>query len=246
MSYKAHWERLGFDSSKCEDFISNNMKFIDILVRLFEFTQYFTTEEVKNGIIKLVNKWKMDRKDIPLYIYINSENNKIGSEYWLYTIVKDILPEHNIINSQLLNECIHSEIEILTIDDWCLSGSNMAGNTEDLLYNQIYKTKINYTYIFYILTNQCKSLMTRVLKSYKIAPNILYEHSIEPFDPLLEDNEKNNKLIREFLTTFSPDVDYFSYPIILQYKVANQFGSFPEIYKKCRSFIKPYNSKETL
>ena len=246
MAYRDHWERLGFDSSKCELFISNNMKFIDILVRLFEYTQYFTTEQVKNGIIKLVNKWKIDRKDIPLYVNINAENNKIGSEYWLYTIVKDILPEHNIINTQLLNECIESEIEILSIDDWCLSGVNMAVNTDELLYKHTCKSKINYTYIFYIFTNGCSETLTSVSKSYNISKNILYEQFVEQFNPLLEDNEQNNKLIKEFLETFSPDVDDFSYPVILEYKVANQFGSFPEIYKKCRNFIKPYKSKETL
>ena len=246
--YKEHWDRLGFDPLECENFISKNMKFLNIIVPLFEYTKYYSTDAVVTGIKDLVIEWKEQRNnDIPLYVHINSANNEIGSEYWLYTIVKDTLPAHKIINQALLNQCTNNEIEILSLDDWCLSGNNMLGVTEDLLYDSKYKSKIYYSFIFFLVGTHCTSILTSVLKKYytNVIPTFFYKHKIEPFNPHLKETENNKKLLEEFTKTFSPDTEsLIGYPVIFEYKVANQFGSYPEIYKKCRSFKKPYKSKE--
>lgn len=52
-------------------------------------------------------------------------------------------------------------------------------------------------------------------------------------------------LFDEFIKKFNPDTHYTSYPIHLEYKIANRFGSFPSIYSKCGQLIIPiYISKQ--
>lgn len=212
----------GLNKELCNKFINENYKFKNELENLFENTIYFTTQEVIDGLRKLVKNY-FSNFEGKLYVYAT----ETGSEGYFYDMCKDLFPPYKI-----LMEAPEEEATILFLDDWILSGNNMANNFENIFYQ---KNKYNYEIVFISFINTRNGIFTiEGLQNYykNVKFNFVYEHLLELFE-----------VSDEFAKYFNPDTEASSFPVHFEYKIANQFGSYPEIYKKCRYEInKPYKS----
>jgi hypothetical protein len=223
----------GLDESLCKLFVEEHIKYAKILKSLFTQTQYFTTNYIIKSSNELINEWLNNYKsERPLFIPLMKKRD--SSEKWLYEINKHILPPHTIINYEDIS-LLPIECDILFMDDWCLSGNNCAGVIDDITYELKYKLKKNVLINFYVVSVIMTEFATNHIKKIHKNTFVYYKNKIEIFKDLsLEFND--------FIKTFQPDTEWTAYPVHLEYKIANQFGSFNKIYSKCRSseINKPY------
>jgi DNA-directed RNA polymerase beta' subunit len=214
------------------NFINKNIKYKEILIELFKNTKCIKKKDVIENIKNKLKLWKNQRENIKLYINLIG---KIGSEHWIYDEIKYLLPQHDIILDE--NKLLCDNSEILYIDDWSLSGCNCCGILEGLLYKNTKLNKyknIKYTTIFYISTKQSRDTLEDVIDYYKyINLNITYCIDIMRFDDIIKNNKIkfDSQLLRNFHIKFSPDTEFYSYPIVSDYKIPNQFASYPLIYE---------------
>ena len=152
----------------------------------------------------------------------------------MYLTVKHLLPEHTRITSEEQMNKIHCEgIDIVYFDDWCLSGCNAAGLFE-ILYG--YETRdVRYTFCTYITTQQVFETCADVNNSYKgITMSFYSDREAQLLTGALLQTGRSfpRELIREFQRKYNPEspVDE-SYLICSDYKIPNQFGSYPNIYE---------------
>ena len=223
----------GLDESLCKLFVERHIKYAKILKSLFTQTQYFTTNYIIKSSNELINEW-LDSYKSERQLYIPLIQKKDGSEKWLYEINKHILPPHTVINYKDIST-LSDECDILFIDDWCLSGNNCASVIDDITYNLKNKFKRNVLINFYVVS----VIMTEnaIYQIKKIHKNTFfyYKNKIDIF-------EDSSLEFDDFIKTFQPDTEWSAHPVHLEYKIANQFGSFEKIYSKCRSseINKPY------
>ena len=249
----------GLDERKISSFLSKtDPKFHPILNVLFKNTIYYTTNEIVRMTNSQIEKWKSER-DNTFSLYVFLPMIKIGSEHWLYYNFKDVLPKHTLIheyNSQMSE--ITSPSEVLSIDDMALSGNNACSSFEELFYNYRGKTFqqtheeekktivrklsqlpiIQFTAIFAITTdNAFMQLSDLTDYYYNINLKIYAATSIERLDQIIKGTniDPNSDTVKQFFIQYSPDTEDAAYPIHLEYKIANQFGSYPEIYTKTRN-----------
>jgi hypothetical protein len=142
---------------------------------------------------------------------------------------------------------IEDNCEILFLDDWSLSGNNAAATLEHILYKKIYKD-IYYTFLFNILTNQAIRTINRIAALYPyVSHQILRVKKIYEFDDILHKYKIPQEDINNFNRSVNPDTECGSYAILSDYKIPNQFGSYPTIYKSMysidRSFMKEIESE---
>lgn len=238
------WDKKGFNEQKCIDFINQHPQFTDMLVRLFETTEYVTAVEVIKGLRTLIQQWLSERDSSLKLIVMVDSNNDIGSEQWIYQQVKDLLPPHITVDKESFTD---SNVELVMFDDWCLSGINMISTVDDKYFNlkqQELKIPTKTTFIIHIGTDRCFNVLNSLSGT---TVSIYYTKLIKSLNAYIDDIPEQNAI--EFMKTFSPDLDpeleQMQFPIHLEYKVANQFGSFPQIYNACRDgAVKPYKSKE--
>jgi hypothetical protein len=221
------------------EFIADNHQYKNILDPLLANTVYFTQQQVLDGIEKLITHWKSMRPNIPLYV--NQAYDKSGSEHWLYGTFRDILPPHKVIfrgTKDLPDAC-----EILFLDDWCITGANMAGTMEEILYKNpnTVNTKFTATVLVFCRTDFCHHSLDEILPYY---PNLQVSISHEVIVPTFVPNV-DVEIGEQFLRTFVPDTRAWASAVHLEYK-ANHFGSYGEIYRKCRStpVETPYTSRK--
>lgn len=245
------WEQHGLNQEKCVSFIEKNQDHLNLLVRLFENTKYYKTSDVLDGIKIQILKWKSERKDIPLYLPI--PNIEIGSEIWLYNLFKDLLPEHQIMKN-ITDIPTEIEVELLLIDDWCLSGFNLLGTFDQLFYilgrNPDGKYNFTTTVITFVCTNTCRNNINGVCRSFRHSKSDFKFYCQNIVDSLYEHvKDIPEQQIIDFMIKYMPNIDpvpeLLPFPVHFEHKIANQFGSYPLIYKPCRNdVIKPYKSKE--
>ena len=247
---------LDIEIPTCKDLMSQYPDLKEIFNLLFENTKYFTTQQVKNALLKQIEIWK--EKRIPKKLYVLMSPYKVGSEQYFYYIFKDILPEHELI---FIDEAIdiykdHSDIgvEILFLDDWSLSGNNMLGNIDVFIsnyfpeeakeieyegnwietfhpeFNKINNPSLSLTIIVAITTED----VIKLLNEIGVTPTIYYEYLIPNFGDVLRSHNISQKLINDFSIIFNKESEIPSYPVHLEYKIANEFGSYPIIYNSCR------------
>src|SRR3990167_6056079 len=141
----------GLDPELCQIVLDNNPKYVDIIRQLFKETSYMTTTYIIDAMTSIITEWKSKRNDeLPLYVTL-PHDNQTGSEWWIYNQFKDLLPKHEVITEELdispheINDIPH---EIIALDDWMLSGQNMAERFELLCQKH---TSIPHGTIFTIL-----------------------------------------------------------------------------------------------
>lgn len=198
----------------------------DLLLR---HTHVIKKDNVIKEMRSLVSNWKRTRQERDLFVSCNA-GSKIGSEQWIYLSVLDILPSHTILTkaTSLTDGC-----EILYMDDWSLSGCNACAIFEDNMYMNK-ASNVLYTFIFYLLTDEASSLISSLIE--RVYPHVQYRMinhtSVERFDHILENEgiDIADPDIVEFHRKYNPDTQSFAYPIVSDYKIPNQFGSYPTIY----------------
>lgn len=260
-------ENIGLNVAKCENFISQYPQFKEIFNLLFKHTKYYTIKNILDGITELTNKW-LEERDTSNKLLIVVENDEIGSEIWFYNTIKSLLPDHTlIVTSPSFNLSRYVDIfndyegkyEILYLDDWCLSGNNKLGIFDSMLYAynvNLNRQKFNnfiVTSINFLVTDRCNNIFRNaVLKPYGLKEGITYYmHIVDSLYTYLNElpSSVSTDTIIDFMIEFMPNISSdpkeLPYPIHLEYKVANEFGSFPLLYKSCRDdIVKPYKSKE--
>lgn len=76
-------------------------------------------------------------------------------------------------------------------------------------------------------------------------PHVYFTDKIERFDKIFKRNNISKELSQQFYNTFNPDSEEPTYPIHLDYKISNNFGSYPNIYLRCRDIPIKNFMKET-
>jgi hypothetical protein len=210
-----------------KSFLEKHQEFSDILSELFQQTVYYTTREVIDGIRRVVSRYIRERDaEVPLYVNLPAS---YGSERWIYKSVRDLLPPHEILTDiELIQD---RKIDIVFMDDWILSGANACGQLENALWGTRgakVMPQVTYTVLTFISTREAQYALSSLCMKYyrKVTIKFMSEVTLEQFKP------KSDELA--FLKEFLPEVDRCSYPVHLEYKVANQHGSFPTIYNRCR------------
>ncbi len=231
-----------FSKPTCVQLVKKYPQFAEIFEILFNNTQYYTRQQVSGAITRQIHRWLHERQPLPLFVILTS--GKIGSEHYFYYHFKDQLPKHQIISNETefaKELSVYEAMEVLFLDDWCLSGVNTAGSFESIAYKnlkQLQSKSMMFTSIFAISTLLCSQTLESLLAdSYSNVTSRIYSDVIvERFDVILKNSGQifDHKLLTEFTKTFSPDTEDFAFPIHLDYKVANQFGSYPTIYLMCR------------
>lgn len=224
------------------EFNPYKMELYDLIIKN---TVVKTKEDTIQNIRMSIEKWKLTRPNKKLYV--NLATGKIGSEQWLYLELNDILPEHTILVGEI--DKIDENSEILYIDDGCFSGCNACGILETMLYKKGFNN-ILYTFIFYVITDGGMKQIDELMKSsYKhINYKLIYSLKLDRMDKILSNNNViPNDDVEIFHKKYSPDTEYWSYPFYFDYKIPNQFGSYPEIYKNihvpCRTFMEEVGRK---
>lgn len=173
------------------------------------------------------------------------KSDKYGSEHYYYDIFKDLLPEHELLTEPSI---VEENCEILFIDDWILSGSNFMSIFESIFYDNYCKSngnnnKLNCVInIITFVSGDFLEYFYEVLTSYNgiLTSFLFYSYKAYLLNYYLP-TTINEQLKYDFCKQFSPDTNEFAYTVHFDYKIANQFGSYPEIYTYCRT-IKPDKS----
>lgn len=137
--------------------------------------------------------------------------------------------------------------ELLTFSE------NVHKNRKYLISN--YSVKIST--IVSIYTKESENLFQKIIDYYskhsglKLISKFYGDLCIKRLDYYLEKEGIDEDLEYEFYLTFNPESKNSAYPVHLDYKIANQFGSFPEIYSKCRELepegsLKPSKREEVV
>jgi hypothetical protein len=225
-----------------DTFIANNSKYAEIIGEIISHTQYFTLSQVTIMLRRSIERWLSTRSPKPLYVCHTSL--KLGSEDYFYNLFKHLLPKHRCITER--SDSPVGEYEIVCIDDWCLSGVNMISALDNLFYQnqKLATTDLEITCILAIATEGCSSLLKNLSTEWRdtYPVNVFYDTLIEPYEV-----KATPSLHQEFLEIFMPDTLSWAYAVHLEYKIANQFGSYETIYSQCRpTVVKPYSSKTIL
>jgi len=128
----------------------------------------------------------------------------------------------------------------LFVEDWKLSDFDILEYISKLKSTQEFlesKREDNFeiTVILSIITETAKEIIE------DMADNIYYTYMVPNLGDILRENNIDEELINDFSLEFSPDIESTSFPIHLEYKIANQFGSYPTIYEHSR-LVKPDKS----
>jgi len=160
-----------------------------------------------------------------------------------YILVRKQLPPHRLITTRVKPT---DGSEVLFVDDWALSGCNAAGSMENVLYRSGLKD-VKCTFIFNVTTEQANTLLIKLINGVYSSTSLkIYSQStVNPFNDILVSNNITQEEINEFNTQTGTDEG--SYAIISDYKIPNQFGSYPQVYKKIwtvdRQFIRDLEEK---
>lgn len=208
---------------------------------LLEDALKITRLEVENGIGKVVLSALQNRSSIRPLI-VNLISDKIGSEQWLYLHIKALLPPHSLVinKTDLLNKRLQTQrggsiiefnnVDILYIDDWCLSGCSAAWRFESLL-NKESCNDVNYYICTYAMGSKSSQTFDTLRKTY---PNVKIELFYAKIIPLFYEALTNRNLTfsSEIIDSFHKkyNSDGPAHLIYSDYKIPGSFGSYPSIY----------------
>jgi hypothetical protein len=219
------------DYELVEKFITKNKKYESIIRELLKATLVLSKKHILDNFEIQLNKWVEDRivnnKNNQVYVMI--EKHKIGSMNFLYFEFEKFFSDNNIIiyNEDLL---IQENAEFMIFDDFSLSGTHLASTFEDYMYENInLHNSHKLSVICYMMSPVSTDLMESFEKSrgyeWLTEVKLYYSRIIIPFD-----SEADTELLLEFFKKFNPDTEETSYPFFAEYKLPNQFASFPTIY----------------
>jgi hypothetical protein len=231
----------GLDSTKYAEFSEKYPEHRPILDILFRETQYYTLAQIMTMLTDSIRSFISQRdpmKPLVIVMYID----KIGSEQYFYNACRHLLPPHYIhfqTNNNRLAK-ITVPTDLLVIDDWSLSGCNLYGTFDNILCecDQYKNPMITLNAVVAITTLPA---IEGFIRTFEPLETKFYYSTVVPSLAaiLIESNEGAEQIItymqrKQFYNYFSPDIQETAYPIHLDYKVANQFGSYPNIYLPCR------------
>lgn len=230
------------NAEKRREFLLEHKRYFSIIDQILDNTKIYKERDVLDGILDLIVEWRKVRKQRPLYIIKRPDDT--GSESWLYRKFKDQLPPHKSFIPGM-TDFPDEAIEVLFIDDWCLSGSHMAGQFENAFYMSPCK-RAHCTIITYVCSSQARNLMKELETWYEniITTTMHAIQNIDVFIPVRPDNICLNEweiLYERFLDEMQDDTGATAHAVIYDYKIANQFGTYEKIYKACFNLkLKPY------
>lgn len=226
----------GLVPERCAAFVAQYPQYEEILTAIFAQTRYLTTADVLASVDRQLQRWKEGRDSArPLVVGLP---RALGSEHWLYGQFRDRLPEHTVQQKYFSPS---EPIELLLCDDCTLSGCNLCALIEDLLWAEdAGRRPVHLTVITAVATVQAQRQIQRVADPLTLSVTFFHEYTFHPFRPPATVPPATADA---FLQEFLPDTLEWSYPLHLEYKVANQWGSFPRVYFACRDPpVRPYPS----
>lgn len=196
--------------------------------------------EVEVGIVDAILSW-CSRRTSTNPLYVNLCTGKVGSEQWLYLLVRSLLPAHKVIRrASELDQTV--DVDILYMDDWTLSGSQAVGTAEQVLYPKINALKnVHYYIITYVATVDSQELIkmtnemypgvtfhqTFGVQAYRLSQAVTYYQQFSTFStPLLIDQDQ----MKTFIQMHNPESQVDGHLIYSDYKIPSDFSSYPSIY----------------
>lgn len=236
---------LDTNTEECKALLESDYK--DIINILIDNTLYLTLDEVTNSLKNQISIFNENRdKTMPIVVLINAD--KIGSEQYFYYILQSYLPPHYILFGNKLLKKIKKPTYLLLLDDWCLSGQNAITTYYNVLFEEYNNNNfISLVLITAIITDKAINL----LKLFKNI-NIYAQYKINDFEYYLGKNldeyksshteeeysiyyKQVTKYLTPFFNKFSPVNRSHVFPVHLEYKISNNFGSFTQINNDCRT-----------
>jgi len=212
-------------------------------------TKCFSLNDIVAGLKTLITEWVAERQDRPLVVSLASE--KLGSEFYFYDQLKDLLPKHKILRDYSEISKLEAElgrIELLCIDDWTLSGINAMLIMRNLhetwaKTKALAKTKtILFTIITHISTSEGRQLISKYAEEYSCVPKFYFNQDIELFKTVLSREAFDETEIDRFIDCLCQG-QYDPYAIFLEYKIANMHGTFHMLYKAIFDMVKIHAKK---
>ncbi len=232
------------NSQLINKFIQKHKYYEPILRDLIDHTTILTKKEILDGFEEELLEWSSERKsNVPVYALI--ERNKVGSMNWLYFEFKDIFDQNNVIiydNDMIIED----DAELLMFDDFSLFGCHMAGTFEDWMYDnkQVSSSFHKLSIICYSMTKDSSELMKSFdgSKGYEWLSKVklYYKINLNKYVPRLDVSYQ--QMWDRFNIEFNPDTEEPSYAFFTEYKIPNQWASYPLIYNELytvdREFMK--------
>lgn len=185
----------------------------DPLIKLIiDNTRYINFETFKREILKQVEK--LPEK---INIYFNLKN--FGSENWITVLVWKQIRHKCVQIITSLEDMIQNEYPIVIIDDCIYSGIHMCNIVDDMTY---YKREVKLTNKFIcVVAYKSRDGDDRLIQDFGDV-EVFCDNIVEPIFKDYDLNFLNRRLGVESLDVI---------PLYFDHKIANNFGSFPEIYK---------------
>ena len=246
----------GLDPAKVQSYLTSvNPKYHDIIAFLLEHTAYITMETTLAESYKTASPLFQALKE-NFYIYLPSE--KIGSEYWFTAKLYPLFAYHPHFKGYINNDTPLEKGHIIIIDDAIYSGVNVLSMIDEFTDNMVNRIKDPIGTTLESRNRNYKQNIKELAANYVfhlLVPYVLPEGKQEIVNFAGEDfticfyhtNELTSlrALVREtklesvykgFYTAFT--MEGHASPTYFDHKVANNFGSFPQIY------LEGYNGKQ--
>lgn len=219
----------------------NELQMIDIIEIIKRNTTVFSREQILEWTKGVLSRWTTKR-DPGQPLYVNLMDHKIGSVHWLYFEIKDILPPHLVLSRsefdrirdrELLNNC-----EILCVDDFSLSGCFVSAMAEEVLCRS--SKNVKYTSLVAVITDKALDEYNNLSTFYNsVKFEAQFQVKLSDLSSTLTklniDTKLNDRILNDFAKKYCPDThEWNNYPFYTDYKIPNQFGSFPLIYDDVR------------
>lgn len=227
------------DLEKCFEYLSlfDDDNYRNFAKEVIDNTLYVNFYELKENLMKSFIKFKEEINDRAFSIFFSSK--KIGSENWLLHILWPLLRTLNVEgfvtdDEFLLRKEGRLPKEILIIDDCSYSGIHVCGIVDELPYFASgYGEDDNLTgprtviSKFHVLIPYMTEFSKSQIKSCEDTSEVVF-HNIHELTTL---QEKSDDINEKF------GIELIGCPIYFDHKVANNFGTFPMIYKDGLYFV---------
>jgi hypothetical protein len=225
MSYKEN----GFENEDMVNLYLNKqpIEYQPIIQYILKNTVYYTKLQIIDSCIELLKEWLP--KNIPkgkLGVVVDS--GKIGSKHWILSMCKDYLPHFQLVSKDNYKSVLPNITHLLYLDDCIITGHQSLNIFDQFSYDFDCE---HISVIQLVAVSPEKSELFRAMKPNNWLGKKYHSYTFKSKYTFqgLEESKFNSK----FLEKYSTEEEVMA-PIHMEYKIADSFCVWSEIYKNCR------------